>query len=33
MPNDDVGRNLRAELKDDPLLSFFDQPQFDCFGC
>jgi hypothetical protein len=29
IPSDDVGRNLRAELKDDPLLSFFDQPQFE----
>jgi hypothetical protein len=24
---DDVGRNLRAELKDDPLVSFFEKPQ------
>lgn len=27
IPTDDVGRNLRAELKDDPHVSIFDQPQ------
>jgi hypothetical protein len=29
IPTDDVARNLRAELKDDPLVSFFEKPQFE----
>jgi hypothetical protein len=29
IPGDDLGRNLRAELKDDPLVSIFDQPGID----
>lgn len=29
IPTDDVGRTLRDELKADPLVSFFDNPQFD----
>jgi hypothetical protein len=29
IPTDEIGRKLRAELKDDPLLSLFDQLQFD----
>lgn len=29
IPTDDVGRNLRAELKDDPLISFFDKPEIE----